>query len=111
MPWECKTVNKLREEFVAKVMLKEESMSSICRQYGISRTTGYKWVARYLDGETMQDKSHEPFNKPYKTNGDTEQMILSVRYDRVMTTRLGEQEKLRGFLKTKDNMTCLQSVQ
>ena len=50
MPWECKTVNKLREEFVAKVMLKEESMSSICRQYGISRTTGYKWVARYLDG-------------------------------------------------------------
>ena len=21
MPWECKTVNKLREEFVAKVML------------------------------------------------------------------------------------------
>lgn len=81
MPWECKTVNKLREEFVAKVMLKEESMSSICRQYGISRTTGYKWVARYLDGETMLDKSHEPFNKPYKTNGDTEQMILSVRYD------------------------------
>ena len=81
MPWECKTVNKLREEFVAKVMLKEESMSSICRQYGISRTTGYKWVARYLDGETMLDKSHEPFNKPYKTNGDTEQIILSVRYD------------------------------
>ena len=81
MPWECKTVNKLREEFVAKVMLKEESMNSICRQYGISRTTGYKWVARYLDGETMLDKSHEPFNKPYKTNGDTEQMILSVRYD------------------------------
>lgn len=81
MPWECKTVNKLREEFVAKVMLKEESMSSICRQYGISRTTGYKWVARYLDGETMQDKSHEPFNKPYKTNSDIEQMILSVRYD------------------------------
>ena len=67
----------------------------------------YKWVARYLDGETMLDKSHEPFNKPYKTNGDTEQMILSVRYDHPTW----EQEKSRDFLKTKGNMICLPSIQ
>ena len=29
MPWECKTVNKLREEFVAKVMLKELDLPTI----------------------------------------------------------------------------------
>ena len=29
----------------------------------------------------MLINQNEPFNKPYKTNGDIEQMILSVRYD------------------------------
>ena len=62
---------------------------------------------KILDGETMLDKSHEPFNKPYKTNGDTEQMILSVRYDHPTW----EQEKIKRFLKTKGNMICLPSVQ
>ena len=43
MPWEDKTVEELRKEFVeaAKVC---SNFSSLCREFGITRKTGYKWI-------------------------------------------------------------------
>ena len=40
MPWERKTVSDQRLEFVARVAAGEESMSALCRRYGINRPTG-----------------------------------------------------------------------
>lgn len=40
----------MREEFVKRVLLHEKSKSALCREYGISRPTGDKWVIRYLAG-------------------------------------------------------------
>lgn len=79
MPWESKTVEKIRAEFVAKVMLKEQCIAELCREYSISRQTAYKWLARYKNGENMSDKSHEPFTKPFKTPPETEELFLSLR--------------------------------
>ena len=46
MPWRSKTVENLRKEFVLSA---NESMnlSALCREFGITRKTGYKWVKRY----------------------------------------------------------------
>ena len=79
MPWERKTVDNQRREFVARVVMGEESVSALCREYGISRPTGYKWLERYISGESMLDRPHTPFRKPFKTSPDVELRIVDVR--------------------------------
>ena len=76
MPWERKTVDNQRSEFVARATMGEESLSALCRKYGISRPTGYKWLERYKGGETMLDRPHTPFRKPFKTSPDVELRIV-----------------------------------
>ena len=48
MPWPMLNVNTIRREFLTKVLLKAASLSALCREYGISRKTGYKWRGRAL---------------------------------------------------------------
>ena len=45
MPWEHKTVKEQREEFVSAAQ-GCSSFSALCRMFGISRKSGYKWVQR-----------------------------------------------------------------
>ena len=79
MPWECRTLEYTRQEFVARAISKNESISALCREYGISRPTAYKWIERYKNGESLSDKSHEPLSKPLKTPPRTEELILNAR--------------------------------
>ena len=39
-----------RVQFIASALKHDESMSALCERFGISRKTGYKWVARYRAG-------------------------------------------------------------
>lgn len=63
MPWkECRKVEeKLR--FVAR-HLEGESISSLCREFGISRVTGHKLVERYRQSgmEALSDRSKRPLS-------------------------------------------------
>lgn len=79
MPWEEKTVEKTRLEFVSKAIQGNQSMSSLCREYGISRKTGYKWIQRYKEGQGLSDKSHAPINRYNKTPEEMEAAILEYR--------------------------------
>jgi transposase InsO family protein len=79
MPWEEKTVMSTRQEFIARAISKELSFSQLCREYNITRNTGYKWLRRYLNGESLDNKSKIPFSSPNKTPECTEQLILSAR--------------------------------
>ena len=80
MPWECKTVEKLREEFVI-ASVNCSNFSSLCREFGITRKTGYKWLKRYNDGNSLSDKSRKPLNIPNKTSEYIENLIINVRLD------------------------------
>jgi transposase InsO family protein len=47
MPWKTVVAMQERMRFITMVLNEGESFSSLCRQFGISRKTGYKWVERY----------------------------------------------------------------
>lgn len=79
MPWEERTVEKSRAEFVKAVMKGEDTISALCRVYGISRKTGYKWLQRFEQGEALGNKSRAPFHTPNKTPSEIEQLILDQR--------------------------------
>jgi putative transposase len=47
MPWKEHRKMSLKMEFVEKVSRPGASMAQLCREYGISRETGYKWLKRF----------------------------------------------------------------
>lgn len=79
MPWKERTVSQVREEFVKRVLAQEATKSALCREYGISRPTGDKWIARYLAGETLDDRRRVPKRSPGKTVEETETLIVQYR--------------------------------
>lgn len=64
MAWENYKVEQQRLNVVLAYQSGHLSMVDICKQYGISRKTAYKWYQRYLDfGEAgLQDQSKAPHN-------------------------------------------------
>lgn len=50
MAWQERTVEIMREEFVKRALSMEKSKAALCREYGISRPTGDKWISRFLAG-------------------------------------------------------------
>ena len=79
MPWGNKTVEELRLEVINKIIHQEDSVAAICREYNISRTTAYKWLQRYQNGEGFSDRSHTPKTIYNKTSDEQEQLILKTR--------------------------------
>ena len=79
MPWECKTVEDTRKEFVTRVLAKEKSKSALCREYGISRPTGDKWIKRYLNGDDLSNRSRRPFKTANKISPTDEKRIVEAR--------------------------------
>lgn len=79
MPWKEQSVAMKREEFVKRVLLHEAGKSALCQEYGISRPTGDKWIARYQNGESLKDQSRAPFRKANKTSPETEKLLLEYR--------------------------------
>lgn len=78
MPWESKTVEKIREEFVLAAK-ESKNFSCLCREFGITRKTGYKWIERYENGVDLKDQSRRPKLTANKTPIEAEQAILSLR--------------------------------
>ena len=66
MPWKERTAVEERKAFITAFVRKEESFSALCRYFGISRPTGYKWLERFDEiGESgLQDQSRAPAHQP-----------------------------------------------
>jgi transposase InsO family protein len=79
MPWKALTAMSLRLEFVNFAMNEDSNISELCRRFGVSRKTGYKWINRYRAGDPLSDQSRKPHRSPKKTGDDIEQAVLRVR--------------------------------
>lgn len=78
MPWERRSVYEQRKTF-AKEAQGTRNFSALCREYGISRKTGYKWAKREQSGEGMVEFSRRPLHSPNRTDAEVEEKILQLR--------------------------------
>lgn len=78
MPWESKTVEDLRKEFVLAAG-NTPNFSALCREFAITRKTGYKWLQRYQKDQSLSDQSRAPKNVSNKTSDKMEHEILQLR--------------------------------
>jgi len=80
MPWkECNAMDE-RLKFVAR-LLDGEKMAALCREFGISRKTGYKIFNRYKDFgiRGLEDRARSPYRHPNKTPFQIEKAILRIK--------------------------------
>ena len=78
MPWKDKTVEELRKEFV-EAAKNCSNFSSLCREFGISRKTGYKWLNRMSKTKNLSDLSKAPNVIANKTPEAIEKHIIEAR--------------------------------
>lgn len=62
-----------------KSVVTRKSKAELCREYGISRPTGDKWIERYLNGQPLCDQSRAPHIVGNKTNDEVEKFIVEYR--------------------------------
>ena len=71
----------LKMEFVERAMKPGARISVLCREYGISRETGYKWLNRFKregpDG--LEERSRRPQSSPLSTAEDVVLAVLELR--------------------------------
>lgn len=79
MSWETKTVMEQREQFIKEVTEGNDTISALCRKYGISRKTGHKWINRAAEGLQLCNQSRRPHQQPSKTADDLEALIVQMR--------------------------------
>jgi putative transposase len=82
MPWRETCPMEQRMAFILDHSREELSMAELCRQYEISRKTGYKWLSRYaaegLAG--LEDRSRAPRCHPQAVPDEVREAVLAVRH-------------------------------
>src|SRR5438132_2845957 len=83
MPWKASSVMEERLRFVAK-LLDGEAMSDVCREFGISRKTGYKIFQRYKDSgfEALSDRSRRPVRYANQLPSQIESLIVTLKREK-----------------------------
>ncbi len=83
MPWKECSVTQERLRFVAR-LLEGEGMSEVCREFGISRKTGYKIFDRYRDQglDALADRSRRPVRYANQLPDQVERLIVDLKRDK-----------------------------
>ena len=82
MPWRVKEAMEQRVELVIRAVQGGESISGLCREYGVSRPTGYLWVQRYRQAGSVQglaERSRRPQHSPEQTSAEHEERVVELR--------------------------------
>jgi putative transposase len=81
MPWKEQRAMSLKLQFVERAVLKGSNLSALCREFGISRQTGHKWLRRYreLGPLGLVEQSRRPDSSPGSTGEDVVLAILELR--------------------------------
>lgn len=97
MPWEETKPMSERAKFAALHAEGLYSLTELCERFGVSRKTGYKWLARYEAAgvEGLRERSRAPRSCPHKTPPDVAEALLTARRDHPTWGP----KKLRAYLK------------
>ena len=83
MPWKASSVMEERLRFVAR-LLDGETMSELCREFGISRKTGYKVFDRYKEHglEALSDRCRRPVRYANQLPQQVESLIVRLKTEK-----------------------------
>jgi transposase InsO family protein len=80
MPWQEVSAMSLRAEFVQLARQEGANVRALCRRYGISPPTAYKWLGRAAAGDTaLADRSRRPQRSPARSTAAQEARVLALR--------------------------------
>lgn len=70
-----------RQAFVEEARRTRLGMTELCATYGISRKTGYKWLARVAEGgrRALQDRSRRPHTSPRTVSAEVRAGVIAAR--------------------------------
>jgi len=70
-----------RKRFVMAVAERDDSFAAACREFGVSRKTGYKWLERYREDGVggLVDRSRAPLHHPQAVTEEIAERCLAVR--------------------------------
>jgi len=80
MPWDARSTMSLRAEFVALASQDGANIRALCRHYGITPATAYKWLRRFqTEGPVgIVNRSTRPHFSPRRTAEESQALILSL---------------------------------
>ena len=83
MPWKEWSVMDERLRFVAR-LLEGEAMAAVCREFGISRKTGYRIFDRYKEHglEALSDRSRRPVRYANQLPAQIESLIVAFKREK-----------------------------
>jgi len=82
MAWKTESVMDQRIEFVLRALAGEETVSELCREYEISRPTGYLWLNRYQEVGSVSglaEHSRRPLHSPRRSAAELAAAVLGLR--------------------------------
>src|SRR5512134_268668 len=82
MPWRESRVEDQRIAFVAAALRPGVNRRALCREFGISPPTGYKWLARVAEAGVVAgvcDRSRRPAHSPRQIDAGLEAEIVALR--------------------------------
>jgi len=82
MPWEKTDVSEQRIKFVVRAASGKECMAGLCREFGISRPTGYRWRRRFEQSQSVtgvMERSRRPAHSPGRTAARQEERVGILR--------------------------------
>ena len=81
MPWLETSPVEQRERFIRDHRLELYTTAELCTRYGISRKTGYKWLARFEEAgrQGLRDRSRAPHHCPHRISPQVAAVICAAR--------------------------------
>lgn len=82
MPWRTMQRDEQRMQFVIRATSGTEKVAALCREFGISRPTGYLWRRRYQSSRTLTDlaeHNRRPHHSPSRTAAWKERRVVVLR--------------------------------
>src|SRR5579885_2545704 len=81
MPWRTHTAMSQKLELVVLATQACLPFRELCRRFGVSRKTGYKWLKRYQAGgpEALAERSRRPRRSPGQVTPAVAEAVIALR--------------------------------
>ena len=108
MPWKNVSALEQKQRFVSLAGSGHFTVTELCQDFGVSRKTGHKWVARHAEGgmKALEERSRAPKSVTCRTSDEVERLICT---EKRLRSTWGPKE-IRQILTTKHGLESPQAI-